>query len=85
MSLKITWAVRAAKQRDRLGQALFRRVIVAIERFAETGQGDVRPLRGHTGEYRLRIGDWRVTFAIDLARREMVILRILPRGDVYKR
>jgi len=38
------------------------RVVEAIERFRETGAGDIKRLRGGTREYRLRVGDWQVRF-----------------------
>ena len=43
---------------------------------------DVMPLRGRPG-YRLRIGGWRVIFDRHDEAREIDVLRIGPRGDVY--
>ena len=35
------------------------RILAALERFAATGDGDIRPLRGEfAGSYRLRVGKW---------------------------
>jgi mRNA interferase RelE/StbE len=42
------------------------RILDALERYALTGQGDVRLLRGRL-EHRLRIGAWRVIFDLDHA------------------
>lgn len=40
-----------------------RRVKLAVERFANTGLGDVKKLQGvDPPEYRLRVGDYRVRF-----------------------
>lgn len=36
------------------------RVFSALHRFAETGQGDIKRLKGEPEEVRLRVGDWRV-------------------------
>ncbi len=33
----------------------------------------------------MRVGDWRVRFERDGARREIVVLRVLPRGRAYER
>ncbi len=60
------------------------RVIEAIRRFAETGQGNIDTMKGHPGEYRLRVGDYRVRFAMDVVRGEMVVLRIAHRREVYR-
>ena len=43
---------------------------------------DVAPLRGRPG-FRLRIGGWRVIFERHEEAREIDVLRIGPRGDVY--
>jgi mRNA interferase RelE/StbE len=45
---------------------------------------NVKPLRGRPG-YRLRVGDWRVVFELDHARRRLIVLDIGPRGSVYDR
>jgi hypothetical protein len=34
----------------------------AIERFAQTGSGDIKMLAGEGRQLRLRVGDWRVRF-----------------------
>jgi hypothetical protein len=33
------------------------RIFTTIQRFAETGEGDVKELKGESGELRLRVGD----------------------------
>ena len=44
---------------------------------------DVTPLRGRPG-LRLRVGPWRIIFERDEESRIIDVLRIGPRGDVYK-
>jgi mRNA interferase RelE/StbE len=61
-----------------------RRILEAIGRLAATGQGDVRPLQGRAGEYRLRVGDWRVIFSREAGLLVILILRVQPRGDAYR-
>ena len=46
-------------------------------------QGDVKPLQGSDGLYRLRVGGWRIVFSY-LADDVILIEKIAPRGDVYK-
>jgi mRNA-degrading endonuclease RelE of RelBE toxin-antitoxin system len=36
-------------------------------------------------KHRLRVGDWRVRFERDASAREIVVLRVLPRGRAYDR
>jgi mRNA-degrading endonuclease RelE of RelBE toxin-antitoxin system len=38
------------------------RIFAALHRFAETGEGDVKKLKGESSELRLRVGDYRVRF-----------------------
>ncbi|MCB9386023.1 MAG: type II toxin-antitoxin system RelE/ParE family toxin [Bryobacterales bacterium] len=59
------------------------RVKLAIERFAETGTGDVRRLKGTAmPEFRLRVGDYRIRFQRKLVR--MQILRVRHRSQAYR-
>ncbi|GHV23707.1 hypothetical protein AGMMS49959_17630 [Planctomycetales bacterium] len=46
-------------------------------------QGDIKPLSGVAGTYRLRVGDWRILFSYPAAGTALVE-KIAPRGDVYK-
>jgi mRNA interferase RelE/StbE len=50
---------------DGLDRITQRRVTAALERFAATGHGDVKRLQGRPGEFRLRVGKWRVFFDLD--------------------
>jgi mRNA interferase RelE/StbE len=36
-------------------------------------------------DYRIRVGDWRVVYELDDARRHVIIVRIAHRRDVYRR
>ena len=40
-------------------------------------------LRGRPG-FRIRVGDWRVIYERDKEAREIRVLRIDPRDDIYK-
>lgn len=57
----------------------------AIDRHALTGAGDVKRLKGtRRGNWRLRVGDWRVLFAYDPAEKAVVIMRVEHRSAVYR-
>lgn len=45
--------------------------------------GDIKPLRGSSTLYRLRVGNWRIVFSYPDSE-TVLIDRIAPRGDVYK-
>jgi mRNA interferase RelE/StbE len=55
---------RAAKELDALPRKARESVTEGLNRYAMTGQGDVKKLAGRDG-YRLRVGAYRVIFAED--------------------
>jgi mRNA interferase RelE/StbE len=72
-------ALRDLTRLDRVVQA---RIDAALVRFAMTGHGDVKALKDRPGEFRLRVGKWRVFFSLDppdLIR----VLGIDNRGEAY--
>jgi len=72
---------RAVKDLRRLDKRNAGRILKAIERFAETGHGDVKALVGKPGEYRIRAGDMRAIFVVieDVLR----VRRIGHRREIY--
>jgi len=71
---------RVLKDLKQLDQDTQARILTAMERFARTGDGDVRPLRGEfAGSYRLRVGKWRVYFLLEEI--DVVAYRIDNRGE----
>jgi mRNA interferase RelE/StbE len=59
---RIVWSEGARSDVRRLDRETAMRIFAALHRFAETGEGDVRKLRGESGDLRLRVGDYRVRF-----------------------
>ncbi len=45
--------------------------------------GDVKPLKG-SGDWRLRVGDYRVIFSIDDKAKTVTVLEVVKRGDAYR-
>jgi mRNA-degrading endonuclease RelE of RelBE toxin-antitoxin system len=59
------------------------RILHALTRFGETGEGDIKALSGEWDEYfRLRVGEFRVIF--QAAPDEISIIRVRNRSDVYR-
>lgn len=85
MSWQLEWTERALKDAERLDRTVRERVVTALERLAETGQGDLKRLGGGEPEWRLRVGDWRVRFTFDYAGKLIRVLRVLPRGSAYRK
>jgi len=83
---KITYTTQAAKAllkiprntanliREKLEQ-------VAIDPFATIP--NAKKLQGRAG-YRLRIGDWRVIYEINKNEVIIIVMKIAPRGEVYR-
>jgi len=75
---------RARRDFQRLDPPVRRRIIEALDRLTgEAPAGDVVKLAGADGEWRLRVGDWRVRFRRDGAG-VVQVLRVLPRGRAYR-
>jgi len=76
---------RAERELNRLDRIVASRALDAIERYARNGYGDVKQLQGtQPPQYRLRVGEHRVRFARDSAKRTLTVLRVLPRGRAYR-
>lgn len=77
---------RARKDLRRLDPRTRQRILKAITRLAQGAElvGDVKRLSG-SGEYRLRVGDWRVRFERLDRQLTIVVVRVLPRGRAYDR
>ena len=59
---RIVWSERARTEVRALDRETAMRILVALTRFAESGEGDIKRLQGGTGELRFRVGDYRVRF-----------------------
>lgn len=75
---------RALKDLRKLDKQDQKRVLAGLERFAESGSGDVVRLTDvQPPEWRLRLGDWRARFTQVPDAGRLVILRILRRDKAY--
>jgi mRNA-degrading endonuclease RelE of RelBE toxin-antitoxin system len=79
----IEWTETALEQMAALDKGIARRVKQAVERFADTGAGNVKRLRGvDPPEYRLRVGDYRVRFHLE--GETIRLLQIRNRREAYR-
>lgn len=75
----------AAKALRRLPQDLIARLDVAIMALADNPRpAGCKKLRGHKNLYRVRVGDWRITYALEDDRLIVLIVEIAPRGGAYR-
>lgn len=85
MSYAILVSTRATKDLDGLPISVQRRIRALIDGLAS----DPRPhgaqsMAGLDDTYRIRVGDYRVVYAIDDAEQLVVIARVGHRRDVYR-
>lgn len=82
MSYKIVIEKPALKFLQKQPQAQRERILKAIQGLPDVG--DIKPMSGHPGLYRLRVGSYRVIYTVE---NDLLIVRVLTagnRGDVYK-
>ncbi|RPF49489.1 mRNA interferase RelE/StbE [Thermodesulfitimonas autotrophica] len=84
---EIVFSPRAIRQLKRLERDAQLRIKEAIESGLRTfpPRGDIVKLEGFKGRYRLRVGDWRVTFRYQFKAREVHIAEIKHRREIYRR
>jgi mRNA-degrading endonuclease RelE of RelBE toxin-antitoxin system len=81
--VEIEWTETALADMAGLDRSITRRVKQSVERFAETGVGDVKRLQDiDPPEFRLRVGDYRVRFHQDDD--IMRIIRVRNRREAYR-
>jgi len=77
-----------AKSAEKLDKKMQGRVLTALIelcRSPDTPHGDtIKPLEGErSGDWRYRIGDYRVIYRPDHGRREVLLLEVASRGGIY--
>lgn len=72
----------AIKDLQRLAPAWKKRIVAKIETMQNELAGDVKRLTNYTPEYRLRVGDYRVLFAIEADM--IVVYRVMHRSKAYE-
>lgn len=78
--MQISYAKAAVKAINGMDRPTKQRIRAAIEKIPA---GDIKPLQGSNGSYRLRVGGWRILFSYP-AQDAILIEKIGPRGEVYK-
>ncbi len=76
----------AARVLGKMPAQLRKRILDALKAIAEdpfANHVNVRKLQGRNG-YRLRVGGWRVLYQLQDEEIVLIVVRIAPRGDVYK-
>lgn len=80
---EIKFGKEATKQYERLPKEYRSLVGIALSRLSEGLELDLKPVEGQKDVYRIRVGRYRVLFV--KFNRTVLVFRISPRGDVYKK
>ena len=77
---KIIFTPAARADVRRIDRDTAMRILTALDRFARTGEGDIKKLEGNTNDLRLRVGDYRVRF---IEKRSIISEDWRPRDSRY--
>jgi mRNA interferase RelE/StbE len=83
------WQVILTRQPQKVLRKLPQDVLQRISRALDELSKDARPsgckkLAGYDNLFRLRVGDWRIVYAIEDERLVILVLEVVPRGDAYR-
>ncbi len=78
--MDIEYSKQAVKAINGMDSRTKQRIKAAIEGLPE---GDIKPLTGSRGSYRLRVGGWRIIFSYP-EKGAVLIEKVAPRGGAYK-
>lgn len=78
--MEIKFSKSAIKTISAMDSKTKQRIKAAIKGIPE---GDIKPLQGYYGYFRLRVGGWRIIFTYP-GKDKLMIAKIAPRGGAYK-
>ena len=81
MEYKIYYVREALAALKRLSPDVRNRILRKVDRMRNGLSGDVKRLKAHTFEYRLRVGDWRILF--EVAGKTIIIHDVKHRSNAY--
>lgn len=82
MTYEVGFKPRALKDLKAIDQRESARIVEKVEAMRDNLTGDVKKLTNFTPEYRLRVGNYRVLFALE--DNKIVVYRVRHRKDVYE-
>ncbi len=85
-SYRVALTASAEKELKRLSGQLNARIVPRLENLASNPRPPgCKKLKGGDNEWRIRVGDYRVVYAIDDAKLLVEVTRIRHRSEVYER
>jgi len=83
------YTVIVERQAEKTLRRLPKEVLSRVDRLLMSLAEEPRPagckkLRGYENLYRLRVGDWRLIYAIEDDQLVVLIIEVAPRGEAYR-
>jgi mRNA interferase RelE/StbE len=87
MGHKVTYRRDPEKALRRIQPAKAEDIMAAVDQIAadpSAPNNNVRPLKGISNGFRVRVGDWRVSYTINREARLIEVFEVAPRGGAYR-
>jgi len=85
MSYDVRWTIRATKQARKIPRDERKRIVSAVGELADwpgcREWQDIKPLRNHAYQYRLRVGRYRVLFDVETGVRVVSVEEVRKRNE----
>jgi len=85
--MRVTYGRDPVKALRRMQRAKAEDIMGGIERVAadpSAPNNNVRPLKGVSNGFRIRVGDWRASYTVDWDAAVIDVFEIAPRGGAYR-
>ena len=87
--MKVLYSTQFAKDARKLPnhfKAVVKELVINLEKVQNLFEiRDCKPLAGVKNGYRIRRGDYRITFSLIIQENTVILLRVLTRGQIYKK
>lgn len=85
MTYTVQWARKTVKQLDKLDRTAQKKIILAVTKLADNPRlHGAKSLVTRPGEYRIRVGDYRVVYEIHDDRLVVLVVAVAHRREVYR-
>ena len=84
---EVRYQKQAASQLFRMLRNVAQRICAKIDAISATpyaGHPNATRLQGRDGDFRLRVGDWRVIYSLNDEQKVLLVAKIDQRGRVYR-
>jgi mRNA-degrading endonuclease RelE of RelBE toxin-antitoxin system len=79
----VFWSAAARAELRAIDRETARSILQAVNRYLETGSGDVIKLQPPRSEFRLRVGDYRILF-LRMDNQAIDVLHVRHRSEAYR-